>query len=247
VELGTATCTTSVLTVGCDTIEATYSGDANHNGSTGTLSQTVNPASSVTLSPTSLSFGSITVGSTTTAKTVTLKNTGTSTLDISSATTSGDFAISASTCAIVPVGKECKVQVNFSPTQLGALTGTLSISDNAPDSPQTVSLSGTGIADATLTPVSETYPTLAVGESSPPRTFTLTNKEAVPLDNIQITTSGDFAVVATSCTGSLAAKSNCWISVTFTPTAAGTRTGQLSVSDSGSGSPQTSNLTGTGK
>jgi hypothetical protein len=60
-------------------------------------------------------------------------------------------------------------------------------------------------------------------------------------------TTGDFAVSATTCTPSLPAKGKCKISVTFTPQATGTRTGQLNVSDSADTSPQTASLTGTGK
>jgi hypothetical protein len=45
---GTATCTTSTLPVGTDGITATYSGDSNHAGSTGTLSEVVNQATAST-------------------------------------------------------------------------------------------------------------------------------------------------------------------------------------------------------
>jgi hypothetical protein len=44
----------------------------------------------------------------------------------------------------------------------------------------------------------------------------------------------------------LSAGADCTISVTFTPVAAGTRTGTLSISDSATGSPRTSALSGTG-
>jgi len=48
---GTATCTTTALNAGGDTVTATYSGDANHSGSSGSVNQTVNPATAtVTLS-----------------------------------------------------------------------------------------------------------------------------------------------------------------------------------------------------
>ena len=39
----TAVCTTSTLALGTDAIVATYSGDSNYTGSSGTLSQIVNP------------------------------------------------------------------------------------------------------------------------------------------------------------------------------------------------------------
>ena len=130
---------------------------------------------------------------------------------------------------------------------MGALTGTLTFTDNAPNSPQTVPLSGTGVVPARLTPASATYVAQTVGTTSAAKTFTLTNYQTVALTSIAISTTGDFAVSATTCTTSLAAKGKCTISVTFTPTATGTRTGQLSVSDSASNSPQTSALKGTGK
>jgi len=244
---GTATCTTSVLPVGSDTITANYSGDANHNGASGSAALDVALPTTVGISPPLLSFGNVGVDTRSVAKALTLTNTGSSTLYVTSAAASGDFGISTSACAILPAGRHCKVEVYFLPTQTGALTGTLTLTDNAANSPQMVVLSGTGFENAKLAPASETYRPQDVGVSSPPKTFTLSNKEAAPLSNIHITTSGDFAVVATSCGGSLAAEDSCWISVTFTPTATGTRTGQLSVSDSANNSPQTSNLTGTGK
>jgi hypothetical protein len=148
---------------------------------------------------------------------------------------------------MLTAGNSCKVNVTFTPAELGALTGTLIFTDNASNSTQTVALSGTGIVQATLNPTSATYAKEKVGTTSAAKTFTLTNNQAVELTSIATSTTGDFAVSATTCGTSLAAKGKCTISMTFTPTATGTRTGQLSVSDSASNSPQVSNPTGTGK
>jgi len=203
----------------------------------------------VTLSTTSLSFGSEILDGTSAAKAVTLTNTGSATLDISSITASANFAISANTCgATLTASKLCKVSVTFKPTKLGPLTGTLTFTDNAPNSPQSVALSGTGVEPATLTPTSATYAAQKVGTTSAAKKFTLTNNQTVALTSIVISPpTGDFAVSAKTCTTSLAAKGKCTISVTFTPKAIGTRKGTLSVSDSASNSPQTSSLKGTGK
>jgi len=204
----------------------------------------------VTLVPTSQKWSAIVVGVTSGAKTVTLTNSGTATLNISSIKTSGDFAqkIVAKSCgSTVAVGKSCVIEVTFTPTQVGLRNGTLTITDNAPDSPQTVVLSGTGTPQATLAPSSATYPAQKVETTSPAKVFTLANKQSVTLNSIVISTTGDFSVSATTCTTSLAAKTYCTISVVFTPTKTGTRTGTLSVSDSAINSPQTSSLTGTGK
>jgi hypothetical protein len=201
----------------------------------------------VTLSPTSLTFAKQATGTISPAKNITLTNTGTIPLAISSVAISGDFAASANTCGTtLAVGKKCAVSVTFAPTQLGPLAGALTITDNADNSPQSVPLSGTGVLQATLTPTTATYATQAVGTTSAPKTFTLTNNLTITLTSIAISTTGDFAVSATACTTSLAPKSSCTISVTFSPTTTGKRTGQLSVSDSADNSPQTAALSGTG-
>jgi hypothetical protein len=202
----------------------------------------------VTLTPASLAWGNVAVNTTSTAKSVTLKNTGTATLDITSIVASAGFAISTKTCAAtLAAGKTCKVSVTFDPTELGAQSGTLSFTDNATGSPQTVALSGTGIVQAKLTPASSTFPKTTVGDTSAAKTFTLTNEQNVALNSISISTTGAFAVSTTTCGSSLAEKTKCTIGVVFKPTETGATTGSLSVSDSAANSPQTSTLTGTGK
>jgi subtilase family serine protease len=242
---------TASATAATGTVTVTVKGVSGSLTNTTTLSLTVNPSGpTVTVSPTSLTFANTVVGATSAKKPVTLTNTGTSTLDISSIATSGDFSLTTSTkpCgSTLAAGKNCKIEVTFTPTQVGARSGQLTITDNSPSSPQTVALSGTGTAQATLTPASATYPARTVGTTSPAKVFTLHNEQAVALTSIVASTTGDFSISATTCAGSLAAKSTCTIRVVFTPTATGTRTGTLQVSDSAVGSPQTSSLTGTGK
>ena len=204
----------------------------------------------VTLSSALLSFGNEAVNYTSAAKTVTLKNTGNATLNIGSIgiAPSTNFKIVTDTCTdTLAAGKNCKLSVDFTPMVLGTLTASLQFTDNASNSPQTISLSGKGIADATLTPASAAYAVQKVGITSTAKTFTLTNNQPVALASIAISTTGDFAISTTTCGTSLGAKAKCTIGVTFTPTAAGTRTGQLIVNDDASNSPQTSGLTGTGK
>ena len=60
-----------------------------------------------------------------------------------------------------------------------------------------------------------------------------------------IATTGDFAQTNT-CGTSIAAGASCTVSVTFTPTASGTRTGSLTIASNASNSPATVALTGTG-
>lgn len=209
------------------------------------LSPQIGPV--VLFTPSSLNFGNQIIGTTSNAKTVKVANIGSATLNISSVTTSPNFAISANTCgAQLAVGKSCKVSVTFHPAGLGADSGALTFTDNAANSPQNVQLSGTGVDEAMLTPSNATYNKQKVSTTSTPKKFTLTNYQTISLTSITLSTTGDFAVSATTCGTTLAARQKCTISVTFTPTKTGTRTGQLSVSDSANNSPQTATLTGTG-
>jgi len=108
----------------------------------------------VTLTPTSLKWGKVLVGVMQGKKKVTVTNSGTATLNITNIATTGDFALVAvkqtkkvTPCvngsAVAP-GASCLVEVSFTPTQTGPRTGNLTFTDNAPNSPQNVALSGTG-------------------------------------------------------------------------------------------------------
>jgi hypothetical protein len=251
------TTTTSTLTLSASgsaatgTVTVTVSGVSGTLNNSTTLSLTVNPVvTGVAVSPTALSFSTTVVGATSKAKTTTLTNSSSATLDISSITTSGDFAQSTSTkpCgATLAAGKSCVIDVTFTPTQTGSRTGTLSVNDNASNSPQTVTLSGTGEAQAALTPATATFTATVVGKSSTAKVFTLKNNQSVILKNLVISTTGPFSVSSTTCQTQLTSNASCTIDVKFTPTGVGVETGTVQVSDSANNSPQVSNLTGTGK
>src|SRR5258706_14856863 len=98
---------------------------------------------------------------------------------------------------------------------------------------------------ASLSPTSLTFASQNVGTTSAAQTITLSNGGTAALSITSIAASGDYAQTNT-CGTSVAAGANCTISVTFTPTAAGTRTDTITVTDNAAGSPQTSSLTGTG-
>jgi len=101
----------------------------------------VQPAAS--LSPTSLTF-LIPVRGTQTLP-VTLSNIGTAPMTINgiSLTGSNHFSQSNNCGGSLAIGASCTVNVTFSTNQVQTVTGTLSFSDNAPGSPQTVPLTGT--------------------------------------------------------------------------------------------------------
>src|SRR5208337_5056467 len=95
---------------------------------------------------------------------------------ISSFAVSGDFTQTNNCGTSVAVGSSCTISVMFTPTGSGTQSGTLSISDNAPGSPQTVTLSGTGGAAAvSLVPANVTFSSQTVGTTSGTQPVMLTN------------------------------------------------------------------------
>ena len=202
----------------------------------------------VTLTPTSLTFPNQVVGTISKAQTVTLQNTGLGVLKITKGAIKGPFGETTNCGTTVNQGSSCTISVTFKPTTIGTVTGSISITDNAPTSPQMISLQGTG-TDVQLTPASLNFGNQPVGTTSTRKIITLTNKGTVTLTLAPVTitgaNSGDFAQT-NNCPASLAAGASCSIAVTFTPTATGTRSANVSVSDNGGGSPQQVPLTGTG-
>ena len=219
---------------------------------------TGNAIQPVLISPTALSFAAQFVGAQSAPQPVTVTNEQNVALSIASATITGndpnDFTITANTCPIapatLPASTPCGVQVAFTPTASGTRTATLSIADNAPTSPQTVTLTGPGNAPVTVLPGAITNYTAPVGTTSAYQTFTITNAQAVSaliFSNLQLI--GDFIQSATTCPiggAGLAAGGTCTVSVEFDPTIGGVRTGQLQVYDNAITSPQVVNLSGTG-
>ena len=99
----------------------------------------------VHLSPSSLSFPSQLVGTTSRPQIVTLTNGGNNTLTIASVTANPtDFNVVNGCSSSVAAGASCSIGVSFDPTQSGTRNGTLTVTDNASGSPQTVSLTGIG-------------------------------------------------------------------------------------------------------
>jgi len=202
-------------------------------------------AQTVSLSPTTLSYGNVVIGTTSATKNVTLTNTGTTQLSVTSIVASPPYGQTNSCGSFVNAGKKCTISVTFTPTVTGASSGSLTINDNASNSPQTVSLNGSGVFAVSLAPASVNFASRTVGTTSNATNVTLTNNTASSVTISSVSITGDFAQTNT-CGSSVAAKGKCTISVTFTPTVVGTRTGTLTVNDSGGNSPQTASLSGSG-
>jgi Pro-kumamolisin, activation domain/Bacterial Ig-like domain (group 3)/Abnormal spindle-like microcephaly-assoc'd, ASPM-SPD-2-Hydin len=239
------------------TASLSFADNATGSPQTVTLAGTaVAAAITATLTPPSLVFTSTTVGSTSAAQTATLTNTGTTSLAITGVTLGGTNAASFSdttTCGTTLAGgASCTVSVSFKPATTGTLTATLNVADNATGSPQMMTMTGTGATaplTATLAPATLSFASTTTGSTSAAQTATLTNTGTTSLAITGVTLSGTNATSfsdTTTCGTALAATASCTVSVSFSPTTAGTLTAILNISDNAAGSPQTVALSGTG-
>jgi hypothetical protein len=206
-------------------------------------------ASAVSILPLSLTFGPQAIGTTSSPQMVTITNTGLLTLTISSIGITGadasDFAQTNTCGPTLAPNADCQVSVTFKPTAIGSRSAAVSVTDDAPGSPQSVSLAGT--TPVFLSPSNLNFPSQYVGTSGPPQTETLTNTTPSTLTITSVTASPADFTPHSSCGSSLAPGANCSIAVVFDPTTSGTRNGVLTVVDSASDSPQTAALTGLGQ
>lgn len=260
----TNNCGTSLVNGGSCTINVSFT-----PGSTGAFSSTLeitdsasnspqtvsvsgNGVTAVTLSATSLSFGTVFIGSSATAPPVTLTNNQSVALtNISISVSSSSFS-QVNTCGTsIGPGAKCTITVTFSPKSAGALTGTVTISDSGGNSPQSISLKGSGKQPVTLSPATLSFGTVTVGTTSASKNETLTNNQKTTLTFSSITitgkNSGDFNITGNTCGSGIPSQSECIVSVDFAPKAKGARSATLQFTDNAGTSPQNVNLTGTGQ
>ena len=196
--------------------------------STSAASQTVS------LSTNSLNFGNQTINTPSAAQAVTVTNTGTATLNISSTSVNGlerlDFAPLSNKCGkTLAAGKNCNICATFTPQAVGARSATIQMVDNAPGSPQVVTLTGTGTAPvATWSVPNLSFGSETVGVPSSAQAVTLTNTGNGTLTINNISASGDYSQT-NNCTAPLAPNGTCSVNVTFTPSATWARMGTILV------------------
>jgi len=217
------------------------------NGSLPAVSVLLQSVPVATFSPPSLKFGMQLVGTASQPQNVTLTNSGAKPLEIGGITASANFSETNNCSSSVAVGASCTITVTFRPLGIGTFTGTVTITDNGFNSPQTVPLTGAGTMVG-LSPSTVNFYTQTVGTTSAAQTVTMTNHGYRTVNvgfGLRGSNPGDFAQTNT-CGNSLAAGASCTISVTFTPQAKGSRTATLNVVDNGGGSPQVVTLKGFG-
>jgi len=204
-------------------------------------------------SVTGLTFGAQTVATSSAPQSVTLTNTGDETALLNVYANSGvDFSVVNNCSSPLAPGGTCVAEVTFTPTQAGLRTDTLYVTGGGPT--RSLSLSGTGLAAGAagivgFTATALDFGSLTVGSTTTYQGVYIENLGSVPFTVTAITASGDFSIYSSGCGAlpfQLNPQSSCIVYTTFTPSAVGLRTGNLTFTDTATGSPHSVALSGTG-
>jgi hypothetical protein len=215
----------------------------------------------LSLSTATVSFGNVGVWTGSPQQTITISNTGTVNLDITNWTVTGpdagDFDGRGGACssATVKAGTSCSFPAAFYPKSAGSKTAYINITDNAGDSPQVITMTGTGVVpNIAVNPTSLSFPDQVVHSNSTVQYVQLANNGpgnfivfcCYPTNpSVSGANPGDFLVTPDAyCGNGIAAGSSCNVNVYFEPTALGMRTATLSIADNANGSPHTVLLSG---
>jgi hypothetical protein len=210
----------------------------------GTATQT---QAQLSINPSSENFSSVAVGSNN-PQTITLTNTGNDSLTISAFSASGaGFSMSGlSVGQVIAAGGTATFIAKFTPTTGGTLTGSISISSNAPNSPASIALTGIGTQPLIAAlPTSGNLGTVVVGSSNS-QSIMLSNAGNATLTISQITVTGaGYTITGLSTATTIAAQSSVTFDAVFTPaTATGTVPGSIVIATNGSPAQLTIPLTG---
>jgi len=199
----------------------------------------------LTFSPVNLSFADQDVGSTSAMLSSKITNTAAAPSTVCGFAISGDFS-KVNTCgSSIAAEGTCAVNVSFTPTAHGTRSGILQLITNDAGSPQSIILSGKGVLPTVaLSAGALSFAAQQVGTTSAPQSIILSNTGDGPLSIINVTIAGDFTQTNT-CSNTVAPLANCSLTITYAPTASGSRTGSLTIADNATGSPHVVTLTGT--
>ncbi len=203
----------------------------------------------VLLSSVSLNFGNQQVGVRSAPLVETLTNNQAVALNISGISTSGGDFSQTNTCQQpVAPGGTCTIDVYFTPSVTGTRTGTLTITDDASNSPQTVALTGIGAASAiSVSPTALVFGNQVLNTSSAGQKITVSNSGFVNLTVNSVLASGGFSKTDT-CTGvTLTPGQNCTITASFSPVVTGAMSGTITINDTTPGAPHIVTMSGTGQ
>jgi len=204
----------------------------------------------IAAAPSSVVFGNVVVGNNN-SQTIIISNGGNTGLTISQATVTGTgFNTSGLSAPLtVAAGKNATFNAAFTPSSSGGVSGSVTLVSNAPNSPLTIPLGGTGVATSLLlgaNPTSLNFGNVNDGTtSSLSAAFTNNGNASVTISNVSATGAG-FSSSGVSAGTTLAPNQTTTLIVAFDPATPGGVTGGLTVTSNASNSPVAISLSGTG-
>ncbi len=204
----------------------------------------------LTATPSSAAFGNVVTG-TSNSQTINLTNGGTATVTITAVTTTGSgFSTTGITTPLnIAAGGSATFNAVFAPSTAGAVTGSVSLTSNAPNSPLAITLSGTGVAATKLLGLSTSslsFGNVNVGSNSA-LSVALTNNgnSNVSISSVGVTGAG-FSASGVTANEVLTPNQSVTVTVTFAPGTAGAVSGSVSIASNATNSPATISVSGTG-
>jgi hypothetical protein len=199
------------------------------------------------VAPTTLAFGKVAAG-TTSSQNINLSNSGPGTVTVSKVSATGPgFTLSALSLPMTLVqGQTVSFAVHFSPTLAGNSTGSVSIVSDALTSDLNVALSGTAVTQLlSANPATLSFGNVLMGTgSSLPIILTNTGTGSVVMSQVIVTGAG-FSMSTIAMPLTLSPGQAARLAIHFSPTAAGTASGNVSVVSDSSSSPLNVSLSGT--
>ena len=204
---------------------------------------------SFSVSPAPVTFPATAVGASSAAQVLTVTNNGSADATKVALANSNavEFPLTQSTCTgPLAMGAACTLSASFRPTTAGQRTANVQISDEGGASNGLI-MRGTGTGGPQLAlPASVAFGSQAVGTTSAPNNVTVTNTGTSAATVASVTSSNPAEFPVTTTCATVAAGGTCTLAVSFKPAAAGVRSGTVTVTSDGAGSPQTIGVSGTG-
>jgi len=202
-------------------------------------------AQNISIAPKLISFPNQATGASSLPLTVTINNNQTAVLNISNIQISSPFTQTNNCGSSLSAGQSCSLSITFSPTSVKYYSSSLTITDDAANSPQAILLTGSAVMPVVFSPTHVAFSNQAVASSSSSSQVTLVNNQSVALNISSIQTSAPYAQ-SNNCGLHLAAGQSCALGITFSPTAVKYYASSVTIADDAPGSPQTVALSGNG-
>jgi hypothetical protein len=197
----------------------------------------------LTFAPSNLNFGTVAVSHLSPAQTILVSNNSSGSITVSNIVVSGAFAFTGSSLPMtLGAGQSMPLNVTFTPNGSGVVSGSLTITSSAANSPSVVSLTGTGSSTSgalslAIAPASLNFGIVAASDPGPAQTVFVSNNSTGSVTVSKIAISGPFASAGNTLPTTLDIGQSMTLKVTFKPTTSGTASGTLTITSNAGNSP----------